>query len=72
VERGELLSNNEARLRTIFDTVFVVLDSVEIYEAQRQGVPISHYAPRSSAGKECGKIAKIISINAEQKPYLDK
>ena len=35
----------EARLREMFDTVFIVPDSIEIYGAQRQGVPISHHAP---------------------------
>jgi len=69
VERGELLNKNEAIMREMSDTVFVAPDSVEIYQAQRQGVPISHYAPRSSAGKEC---AKSMGINAERKPNLDK
>jgi len=57
----------EGRLRTMFETVFVVPNSVEIYEAQRQGVPISHYATGSRAGRAYAEIAKSISINNNQK-----
>ena len=62
----------EARLRTMFETVFVVPDSIEIYETQRKGVPISHYAPRSRVGRAYAEITKSISINSKQKPGLDK
>jgi len=58
----------EARLRETFDTVFVIPDSVEIYETQQQGVPISHYAPRSKAGKAYAEIIKSICTNTENKP----
>jgi len=58
----------EARLRTMFDTVFIVPDSVKIYETQRQGVPISHYAPGSRVGRAYAEITKSISTNTEQKP----
>ncbi len=62
----------EVRLKTMFETVFVVPDSIEIYQTQRQGVPISHYAPRSRVGRAYAEITKSISINSKQKPDLDK
>jgi len=62
----------EERLRTMFDTVFIVPDSVEIYEAQRQGVPISHYAPGSRVGRAYAEISKSISTNTEKKPDSSK
>jgi len=58
----------EARLKEMFETVFVVPDSIEIYETQRRGVPISHYAPKSRVGRAYAGITKSISINSEQKP----
>jgi len=51
----------------MFETVFVVPNSVEIYETQRQGVPISHYAPRSRVGRAYAEITKSISNNTNQK-----
>ena len=62
----------EARLKTMFETVFVVPNSVEIYETQRQGVPISHYAPGSRVGRAYAEITKSISINTEKKPDSSK
>ncbi|MFC1950014.1 ParA family protein, partial [Chloroflexota bacterium] len=53
----------EARLREMFGTVFIVPDSVEIYETQRQGMPISHYATGSKTGRAYANIAKSLSIN---------
>ncbi len=58
----------EERLREMFETVFVVPDSIEIYETQRQGVPISHYAPGSRVGRAYAEITKSISTNNEKKP----
>ena len=58
----------EARLREMFDTVFVAPESREIYETQRQGVPISHYAPSSRVGRAYAEITKSISTNTEKKP----
>ena len=40
-----------ARLRQIFNIVFTVPDSTQIYLAQQKGLPLSHYAPESEAGK---------------------
>ena len=62
----------EERLREMFHTVFVVPDSIKIYQAQREGIPISHYAPESKVGKAYAKIAKSISMSTNQKPILDK
>ena len=50
----------ESRLREMFPAVFVVPEAVEIYDAQKKGVPISHYAPRSRVGKAYASIAKSI------------
>ena len=60
----------EEKLRAMFHTVFVVPESVEIYRAQRQGIPISHYAPRSRVGKAYAEIAKSISLHGNQKSNL--
>ncbi len=57
----------EEGLREMFDTVFIVPDSAKIYETQRQGIPISHYAPESETGKAYAEIARSISINGNQK-----
>jgi chromosome partitioning protein len=54
----------EARLREVFQTVFIVPDSREIYEAQREGIPISHYAPGSRIGEAYERITKGISIDS--------
>jgi len=62
----------EERLREMFETVFVVPDSMEIYETQRQGVPISHYAPRSRVGRAYAEITKSISTNAKKEPDSSK
>lgn len=50
----------ESRLRELFPAVFTVPDAVEIYEAQKKGIPISHFAPKSRVGKAYQKIAKSI------------
>jgi chromosome partitioning protein len=57
----------EARLREMFGTVFIIPDSIEIYESQRQGLPISHCAPNSWAGRAYSEIVKSI-VNPEKKP----
>jgi len=58
----------EARLKEMFDAVFVVPESREIYETQRKGVPISQYAPESRVGRAYAEITKSISTNTEKKP----
>lgn len=42
----------ESEVRKAFRQVFVVPYSPAIYETQQQGLPISHYAPDSDAGRE--------------------
>ena len=61
----------EAKLKEIFSLVFIVPDSVEIYEAQRQGVPISHYDPGSRAGRAYAEIAKSVSINNNPRTHKE-
>jgi chromosome partitioning protein len=55
----------EASLREMFNPVFVVPAADEIYQTQKEGVPISHYAPRSGVGRAYEKIAKSIRRNAK-------
>lgn len=55
----------EASLREMFHPVFVVPAADQIYETQKQGLPISHYAPRSGVGKAYEKIAKSIRRNTK-------
>ena len=54
----------EAALRKMFDTVFVVPAAEEIYQTQKAGIPISHYAPRSGVGRAYEKIAKAVRAQA--------
>ena len=55
----------ETRLREMFDPVFTVPSSVEIYQAQKKGMPISHLAPESKVGKAYRKIAESIAQGEE-------
>ena len=57
----------EARLKAAINKLFIVPDSNEFYQAQRRGVPISHIAPHSRAGKVYAAIAKDIINNANNK-----
>ncbi len=57
----------ESRLREMFPVVFVVPEAVEIYDAQKKGVPVSHYAPGSRVGKAYQKIVKSIIEKANTK-----
>lgn len=57
----------ESRLREMFPSVFVVPEAIEIYDAQKKGIPISHFAPKSRAGKAYEKIAKNIMVNTKTK-----
>ncbi len=41
----------ERRLKEMFHSVYVVPDSAEIYRSQKEGVPLSHFAPDSDAGR---------------------
>ena len=51
----------EARLKEMFDTVFTVPSSEDIYEAQKKGRPLPYLAPRSKAAKAYRKIAESIA-----------
>jgi len=53
----------EMKLKQMSRDVFIVPESRKIYEAQKRGLPISHYAPESAAGKAYEKIANHIKIN---------
>ena len=55
----------EARLKEMFDTVFTVPESIEIYQAQKKGIPVSHMAPGSKVGKAYRKIAESIAEREE-------
>lgn len=57
----------EVRLREMFPSVFIVPEAIEIYDAQKKGIPISHFAPKSKAGKSYEKIAKSIMVNNKTK-----
>ncbi len=48
----ERLKAFESEVRKAFRQVFTVPYSPAIYETQQQGIPISHYAPESDAGRE--------------------
>ena len=48
-ERERLLSTL-TEIKRIFSSVYTVPYSPEVYEAQKRGMPISHFAPGSSAG----------------------
>ena len=48
----ERLKTFETEVRKAFKQVFVVPYSPAIYETQQKGLPISHYAPESDAGRE--------------------
>ena len=53
----------EMKLKQMSKDVFIVPESQEIYEAQKQGLPISHYAPESAAGKAYEKKRGALSIS---------
>ena len=48
----ERLKMFETEVRKTFKQVFIVPYSPAIYETQQKGLPISHYAPESDAGRE--------------------
>jgi chromosome partitioning protein len=57
----------EAMLREQYNDVFIVPETIKVYEAQKAGIPISHYAPESLAGKAYAKITKSLINSAEKK-----
>jgi chromosome partitioning protein len=50
----------EAALRETYKEVFTIPESVKIFESQKAGVPISHYAPSDKAGRAYEELAKHI------------
>ena len=52
----------EAKLREDFSAVFVIPESAKVYEAQRLGIPISHFAPHSKIGKAYEQLAEHIQL----------
>jgi chromosome partitioning protein len=55
-EQGRMLAILE-EIKTRFPRVFTVPFSPAVYEAQKRGLPVSHFAPESSAGKAYKTIA---------------
>jgi chromosome partitioning protein len=62
----ERLKAFESEVRKTFKQVFVVPYSPAIYETQQQGLPISHYAPESNAGREYRAITTALQRRAEK------
>ncbi|MCM2466030.1 ParA family protein [Methanoculleus oceani] len=61
----ERLKAFESEVRKAFKQVFTVPYSPAIYETQQQGLPISHYAPESDAGREYRAIATALLARDE-------
>ncbi|WP_082122732.1 ParA family protein [Methanoculleus sediminis] len=57
----ERLKAFESEVRKAFKQVFTVPYSPAIYETQQKGLPISHYAPESDAGREYRAIATALT-----------
>jgi chromosome partitioning protein len=57
----ERLKAFESEVRKAFKQVFTVPYSPAIYETQQKGLPISHYAPESDAGREYRAIATALA-----------
>ncbi|SCL75701.1 Sporulation initiation inhibitor protein soj [Methanoculleus chikugoensis] len=57
----ERLKAFESEVKKSFKQVFAVPYSPAIYETQQKGLPISHYAPESDAGREYRAIATALA-----------
>ena len=57
----------DTRLREMFDRVFVIPESGNFYGAQREGMPISHYAPGSRAARAYEEVARSLSSEFKRK-----
>jgi chromosome partitioning protein len=53
----------EAYLKKRFDVVFLIPADEEIYQTQKEGMPISHSAPHSASGKAYARIAKTLQTH---------
>jgi len=60
VRKVDPVKEIKVEARKIFEKAFSIPHSVEIYEAHRKGLPISHYAPRCKAGLAYQKIAEEV------------
>ena len=60
VKEEEMIREFEGEVRKYFNLVYPVPYSREIYEAQKAGLPISHFASDSPAGKAYSRIAEAI------------
>ncbi|HVP94027.1 MAG TPA: AAA family ATPase [Methanoregulaceae archaeon] len=56
----ERIAKFEEEVRKYFSLVYTVPYGREIYEAQQQGIPISHFAPDCEAGVAYAQIAGVI------------
>jgi chromosome partitioning protein len=56
----EMIRDFEGEIKRYFNLVYPVPYSREIYEAQKAGLPISHFAPDCPAGKAYSGIAEVI------------
>jgi len=59
-KEAERLRAFEAEVKKTFKQVFVVPYSPSIYDSQQKGLPISHYAPESDAGREHHAVATAV------------
>jgi chromosome partitioning protein len=60
VKEEEMIREFEGEVRKYFNLVYPVPYSREIYEAQKAGLPISHFAKDCPAGKAYSVIAEVI------------
>jgi chromosome partitioning protein len=60
VKEEEMIRDFEGEVRRYFNLVYSVPYSREIYEAQKAGLPISHFAPDCPAGQAYAMIAEVI------------
>jgi len=60
VKEEDMIREFEEEVRKYFNLVYAVPYSREIYEAQKAGLPISHFAPDCPAGKAYSGIAEVI------------
>jgi chromosome partitioning protein len=56
----ERVTRFEEEVRKYFSLVYSVPYGREIYEAQQQGIPISHFAPDSEAGLAYARITGVV------------
>lgn len=59
-ERHRPSQEIEANLKALFEPVFLIPDSIKIYEAEKEGKPLSHFAPKSRVSAAYEKIAEHI------------